>query len=66
MTAARLQTGQDDPVGQQSQAGSVAMVTTGRLDGLRQRQAGHDPGPVLVDVAVAIADALGQRQVRPL
>ena len=25
-------------------------------DGLRQRQAGHDPGRVLVDVAVAIAD----------
>ena len=25
-------------------------------DGLRQRRAGHDPGRVLVDVAVAIAD----------
>ena len=25
-------------------------------DGLRQRQAGHEPGRVLVDVAVAIAD----------
>ncbi len=25
-------------------------------DGLRERRGGHDPGPVLVDVAVAIAD----------
>ena len=25
-------------------------------DGLRERRAGHDPGQVLVDVAVAIAD----------
>ena len=27
-------------------------------DGLRQRRAGHDPGRVLVDVAVAIADGV--------
>jgi hypothetical protein len=26
------------------------------LDGLRRRRSGHDPGRVLVDVAVAIAD----------
>jgi len=26
------------------------------LDGLRQRRSGHDPGRMLVDVAVAIAD----------
>ena len=25
-------------------------------DGLREHRAGHDPGPVLVDVAVVIAD----------
>jgi hypothetical protein len=31
-------------------------------DGLRSRQAGHDPGRVLVDVAVAIAD--GARTIR--
>jgi hypothetical protein len=31
-------------------------------DGLRERRAGHDPGGVLVDVAVAIAD--GARAIR--
>ena len=56
-----------DGVGVVSHAGTVLLAEladriglTAALsevtDGLRQRQAGHDPGRVLVDVAVAIAD----------
>ncbi len=35
--------------------GLTAALSEG-TDGLRSRRAGHDPGRVLVDVAVAIAD----------
>ncbi len=34
----------------------LTAALSGAPDGLRERRAGHDPGRVLVDVAVAIAD----------
>jgi len=34
----------------------LAAALSEATDGLRERRAGHDPGKVLVDVAVAIAD----------
>ena len=35
---------------------SLTAALSEATDGLRERRAGHDPGRVLVDVAVAIAD----------